>query len=88
MRELVTAGHIHGDDGLGNLDRFVEPDGRPRYPAPDPIIEMRDGADVILDLADRLREELVVVALGPLTNLALALQRGPAKCCPGSGASW
>jgi inosine-uridine nucleoside N-ribohydrolase len=75
VRELVTAGHIHGDDGLGHLDRFVEPDGRPRYPAPDPIIEMRDGVDLILDLADRLREELVVVALGPLTNLALALQR-------------
>ena len=33
-RALVTAGHIHGDDGLGNLDRFVEPDGRPRYPEP------------------------------------------------------
>lgn len=76
-RALVTASHIHGDDGLGNLDRFVEPDGRPRYPKPAPVIEMRDGADLILDLADRLREELVVVALGPLTNLALALQRGP-----------
>jgi ribokinase len=75
-RALVTAGHIHGDDGLGNLDRYVEPDGRPRYPKPAPVIEMHDGADVILDLADRLREELVVVALGPLTNLALALQRG------------
>ena len=33
---LVTAGHIHGDDGLGNLDRFVEPDGRPRYPSARP----------------------------------------------------
>ena len=76
VRELVTAGHIHGDDGLGHLDRFVEPDGRQRYPTPHPVIEMRDGADLILDLADRLREELVVVALGPLTNLALALQRG------------
>jgi purine nucleosidase/pyrimidine-specific ribonucleoside hydrolase len=72
----VTAGHIHGDDGLGNLDRYVEPDGRPRYPKPAPVIEMLDGADLILELADRFREELVVVALGPLTNLALALQRG------------
>src|SRR5688500_13044547 len=37
---------------------------------------MRDAPDLILDLADRLREELVVVALGPLTNLAVGLQRG------------
>jgi purine nucleosidase/pyrimidine-specific ribonucleoside hydrolase len=75
-RALVTAGHIHGDDGLGNLGQFVEPDGRPRHADPEPAIEMRDGADLILDLANQLREELVVVALGPLTNLALALQRG------------
>src|SRR5688572_29731692 len=75
-RVLVTAGHVHGDDGLGNLDRFVEPDGRPRYPRPDAVIEMRDAPDLILELADRLREELVVVALGPLTNLAVALRRG------------
>ena len=74
-RPLVTAGHVHGDDGLGNLDRVVEPDGRPRYPVPAADLEMRDGADLILETADRLRGELVVVALGPLTNLALALAR-------------
>jgi inosine-uridine nucleoside N-ribohydrolase len=74
-RSLVTAGHVHGDDGLGNLDRFVEPDGRPRYPALSHAVEMSDGADVILDAADRFGAELVVVALGPLTNLAIALER-------------
>ena len=72
---LVTAGHVHGDDGLGNLDRFVEPDGRLRYEALSHTVEMSDGADVILDAADRFGAELVVVALGPLTNLATALQR-------------
>src|SRR5262245_52783856 len=74
-RALVTAGHIHGDDGLGNLDRFVEPDGRPRYPKPESILEMRDGPDLILEMADRLGRELVLVALGPLTNVAVALSR-------------
>ncbi len=74
-RPLVTAGHVHGDDGLGNLDRFVEPDGRPRYPLPASPIEMRDGVDLILETVDRFRGELVVVALGPLTNLAVALAR-------------
>ena len=74
-RALVTAAHVHGDDGLGNLDQFMEPDGRPRYPKPDHALEMRDGPDLILELANQFREDLVVVALGPLTNLALALER-------------
>jgi inosine-uridine nucleoside N-ribohydrolase len=74
-RPLVTAGHVHGDDGLGNLDRFVEPDGRPRYPALVDVLEMCDAADLILEMSDRFGEELVVVALGPLTNLATALGR-------------
>src|SRR5215467_10352855 len=52
-RALVTAGHVHGGDGLGNLDRFVEPDGRPRYPAPAHSIEMGDGPDLNLEMADR-----------------------------------
>jgi inosine-uridine nucleoside N-ribohydrolase len=74
-RALVTAGPVHGDDGLGNLDRFVEPDGQLRYRAPALTLEMSDGADLILETADRFGRELVVIALGPLTNLALALQR-------------
>jgi inosine-uridine nucleoside N-ribohydrolase len=76
-RPLVTANDVHGDDGLGNLDRLVNPEGRHRYPAPPPSIEMRDAADVILETADRLREELILVAIGPLTNLATALQKEP-----------
>jgi inosine-uridine nucleoside N-ribohydrolase len=74
-RPLITAHHVHGDDGLGNLDRFVEPDGRLRYPTSSHALEMIDGPDLILETVDRLGKELVVVALGPLTNLATALQR-------------
>ena len=40
---------------------------------------MLDGPDLILDTAERYPGELVVVALGPLTNLALALKRGAAR---------
>lgn len=78
-RPLVTATHVHGEDGLGNLDRFRGPDGRPRYPIPRLQLEMRDGADLILETAGRFGEDLVVVALGPLTNVALALGRDPER---------
>jgi len=70
---LITAEHVHGDDGLGNLG--LGPDGQPRYPAAVCDLETRDAADVILETADRLGDELVIVALGPLTNLAIALGR-------------
>jgi inosine-uridine nucleoside N-ribohydrolase len=71
-RTLITAGHVHGQDGLGNLDRFVEPDGRLRYPEPPPVVETRSAAEAILETVDRWGPELTVVALGPLTNVAAA----------------
>jgi inosine-uridine nucleoside N-ribohydrolase len=77
-RDLVSAVHVHGGDGLGGLDELVEPDGRPRYPAPALDLEPGDGAALIVETAARFRGQLVVVALGPLTNLALALERDPA----------
>ena len=78
-RSLVTAGHVHGDDGLGNLDRFVEAEGKPRYPALPHTVETRDGADLILEMAERFGNELVVLALAPLTNLAVAVERDAAR---------
>ncbi|HEY7677718.1 MAG TPA: nucleoside hydrolase [Candidatus Methylomirabilis sp.] len=77
-RPLRAAAHVHGEDGLGNLDRCRAPDGAPRYreprggPAPIPAHE------VLLDAARRAPGEVAVVALGPLTNLALALRVDPA----------
>ena len=76
---LVTAAHVHGDDGLGNVGRCLEPDGRLRYPEPPRTLEMLDGAGLILETADHFAGRLVIVALGPLTNVALALQRDPAR---------
>src|SRR5574337_831440 len=66
-RPLVSASHVHGDDGLGNLSL--------RYPPPRQHLSPLDGPDLILETVARFPDELALVALGPLTNLALALQR-------------
>ncbi|MCI0548091.1 MAG: nucleoside hydrolase [Candidatus Rokubacteria bacterium] len=71
-QSLESATHIHGADGLGNTGRLP---GEPGPPAT--TLEMLDGPDLILEMAGRFRGELVVAALGPLTNLALALERDP-----------
>lgn len=74
-RSLVSAPHVHGDDGLGNLGELREADGSLRYPKPRLALSPLDGPGLILDTIDRFPAELVLVALGPLTNVALALQR-------------
>src|SRR3972149_653493 len=78
-RTLVSATHLHGEAGLGNLAEIREADGSLRYPKPRVSLSPLDGPDLILDTIDRFPGELVVVAIGPLTNLALALQRDPRR---------
>jgi inosine-uridine nucleoside N-ribohydrolase len=64
-RALSTATRYHGEDGLGDLSD---------WPAVEPLPETPDAVSVIVDLARRYERELTIVALGPLTNLALALK--------------
>ena len=59
--------HIHGDNGIGNVI-LPESDQKP--------LDM-DAADFILQKAEELDGELVIVTTGRLTNLARALQKDP-----------
>jgi purine nucleosidase/pyrimidine-specific ribonucleoside hydrolase len=68
-RPLRTATHYHGDDGLGDAGGWPEVPGRPA-PA--------DALDVLLEAMRRHRERLLLIALGPLTNVAHALRRDAA----------
>jgi inosine-uridine nucleoside N-ribohydrolase len=68
-RPLTTATRYHGEDGLGDLG-----DWPPVRATPGPA----SAAETIADIARRLGAALTVVALGPLTNLALALASDPA----------
>lgn len=67
-RELVTAEHVHGKTGLDGAD------------LPDPQMSLADGHAVDF-LIDTLRREapgtVTLCPLGPLTNIATALNRAP-----------
>jgi inosine-uridine nucleoside N-ribohydrolase len=58
---------IHGDHGLGSLD------------APSPKGSAVEGhaVDFLIEQARRHKGELVLFPVGPLTNIAAAIQRGP-----------
>lgn len=67
-RPLETAVHVHGVDGMGDV-------GLPltgRTPAPG------EADAVLVDVLNRCPGEVTLVTLGPLTNVARALDRDPA----------
>ena len=77
VKPLVTAAHVHGEDGLGNISTLRNADGSPRYLPADTEISSTPGVALILEMARHYPDELVVVALGPLTNIAKAIRTDP-----------
>jgi len=65
-RELVVAQFFHGRDGLGDQG----------YPAPQRKPAEGDAVDVLIETI-RAHQGIVLVTLGPLTNVAKALSRAP-----------
>lgn len=68
VRDLVTAEHVHGRTGLDGPD------------LPEPEMPLQDGhaVDFIIDtLMAHGEGEITLCPLGPLTNIALALNREP-----------
>jgi inosine-uridine nucleoside N-ribohydrolase len=73
-KELTRAQSVHGIDGLGELHRFRNPDGSPRYQEPHLPKYIPNAIEVLLDLLRRYPDEIGLIALGPLTNLAKAME--------------
>jgi purine nucleosidase len=67
VRPLETTPETHGPHGLGHA--VLPPPSRP--------LSERYGVDVIVEEARQRPGQIVLVTLGPLTNLALALEKEP-----------
>lgn len=72
VRPLSTAQHVHGLDGMGDIG-LVPTSLSQSALKPSPGY----APDMLIELADRHDGRLVLVTLGPLTNVALALARRP-----------
>jgi purine nucleosidase len=67
VRQLETTPETHGPQGLGHA--VLPPPSRP--------LSDRHAVDLIVDEVRKRPGEIVLVTLGPLTNLALALDKEP-----------
>lgn len=64
---LEVSARIHGDNGVGQVVMETSPKE----------IETKSGVDFLIESVKKYRDGLVIVATGPLTNLALALKKAP-----------
>jgi inosine-uridine nucleoside N-ribohydrolase len=67
VRRLATAGHVHGVNGLAGVE-FPEPRIKPVHDT---------APDLIRHIVREDPHEITIVAIGPLTNIALALCADP-----------
>jgi inosine-uridine nucleoside N-ribohydrolase len=66
----VDASQIHGTDGMGNLSQTLPA-------APHRLTDARSAVDIIVEKLKAQPNEITLVAVGPLTNLAAAEQASP-----------
>jgi purine nucleosidase len=67
LRPLFTSEFVHGEDGMGNMN------------LPEPIVkaESEHAVDALIRLVSENPDELELITLGPLTNVAMACLKAP-----------
>ena len=66
-RDLETGQFAHGMNGMGDIE----------LPVPNKKVEQLDAIDAIIDIIKNNPNEIDIVAIGPLTNIALAIKKDP-----------
>jgi pyrimidine-specific ribonucleoside hydrolase len=67
VRNLITAAHVHGNNGLAGVE----------FPAPKVKPVQESATEIIRRLVRSSPGEISIVAVGPLTNVAIALRNDP-----------
>ncbi|MEK5400150.1 nucleoside hydrolase [Paenibacillus sp. FSL K6-2859] len=67
FNRLEVSARIHGANGVGQIHMEQSPQQK----------EKKNAVDFLVESATKYGDELVIVATGPLTNLAMALKRAP-----------
>ena len=67
FQKLITAEFWHGKNGLANIE----------LPLSKCKVDARFGPDLIIELVHASPHEITLVPVGPLTNIALAIQKDP-----------
>jgi purine nucleosidase/pyrimidine-specific ribonucleoside hydrolase len=75
--EPIDALHVHGLDGLGDICSLTDERGAAVYPLPSSRSEAEHAVDAMIDAANRAPGEITLITLGPMTNVAHAVQRDP-----------
>jgi purine nucleosidase/pyrimidine-specific ribonucleoside hydrolase len=78
-RPLLRADEVHGPDGLGGTSMLTLPSGAALYPECEVEADSRPAYEFILQTAAAAPGEITLVAIGPLTNVAMAVQADPAR---------
>jgi len=66
-QKLITAQYWHGKNGLAGVE----------LPAPKCKADARFGPDLIIEMVHKCPNELTLIPVGPLTNIALAVSKDP-----------
>ena len=67
FQKLITAEFWHGKNGLANIE----------LPASKCKVDPRYGPDLIIEMVHAAPHEIALVPVGPLTNIALAVEKDP-----------
>ncbi|XP_068750044.1 nucleoside hydrolase-like [Montipora capricornis] len=72
LGEFTPASHFHGHDGLGDAEGIPHPDMS--------LLKSEHAVNALIRLVNEHPGEITLVAMGPLTNIALACRLDPSIC--------